>query len=251
MAGAWVLPVLLPSLALLPCLGSPGSWALLPLWGRGGTRVTGVFQGCCLHKCCCWEEGSLELWVQLWLEGPASWVHHRCCPAPCGCGALCPTCHLCCCFQFYSSFGLSCCGCGGARIPALPLSLVLPPPPGVFLPEGSHGQRSRVGYGPWSHRVGHSWVTNTASSMCPNPLTFGYKDVWISPASWWDEHRKLCRGMDVLLKQEKQRELFTIPWWWCLPSKPCMCVCGCVGICPAFSGYSHNNSDDLLNVLTQ
>ena len=115
MAGAWVLPVLLPSQALLPCLGSPGSWAMLPLWGRGGTRVTGVFQGCCLHKCCCWEEGSLELWAQLWLEGPASWVHHRCCPAPCGCGALCPTCHLCCCFQFYSSFGLSCCGCGGPR----------------------------------------------------------------------------------------------------------------------------------------
>jgi len=29
----------------------------------------------------------------------------------------------------------------------------LPTP--VFLPEKSHGQRSLVGYGPWSQRVGH------------------------------------------------------------------------------------------------
>ena len=29
----------------------------------------------------------------------------------------------------------------------------LPTP--VFLPEKSHGQSSLVGYGPWSHRVGH------------------------------------------------------------------------------------------------
>ena len=237
MAGAWVLPVLLPSLALLPCLGSPGSWALLPLWGRGGTGVTGVFTASRVAAFISAAAGRWGAWscgCSFGWRDQRHGSHHRCCPAPCGCGGLCPTCHLCCCFQFYSSFGLSCCGCGGgARIPALPLSLVLPPLPGVFLPEESHGQRSLVGCGPWSHRVGHSWVTNTASSMGPNPLTFGYKDVWISPASWWDEHRKLCRGVDVLLKQEKQRELFTISWWWCLPSKPlhvCVWVCGCVCI---------------------
>ena len=30
-----------------------------------------------------------------------------------------------------------------------------------FLPGKSHGQRSLAGYSPWSHRVGHDWVTNT------------------------------------------------------------------------------------------
>ena len=99
-------------------------------------------------------------------------------------------------------------------------------------------------------------MTNIASSVCSSSPAFGYTDVWVSPACWWDEHRKLCGGVNVVLKQEKQRELFTTPWRWCLPSKPlrvCVCVrvCVYVCVCSAFSGYSHNNSDDLLNVLTQ
>ena len=32
-------------------------------------------------------------------------------------------------------------------------------PTPVFLLGESHGQRSLAGYSPWSHRVGHSWVT--------------------------------------------------------------------------------------------
>ena len=35
------------------------------------------------------------------------------------------------------------------------------PPTPVFLPGEFHGQRSLEGYSPWSHRVGHDWVTNT------------------------------------------------------------------------------------------
>ena len=34
-------------------------------------------------------------------------------------------------------------------------------PTPVFLPGGSHGQRSLVGYSPWNHRVRHDWATNT------------------------------------------------------------------------------------------
>ena len=34
-----------------------------------------------------------------------------------------------------------------------------------MLPAEFHGQRSLVGYSPWGHRVGHSWVINTTT--CP------------------------------------------------------------------------------------
>ena len=34
-------------------------------------------------------------------------------------------------------------------------------PTPVFLPGEFHGWRSLLGCGPWGHRVGHDWVTNT------------------------------------------------------------------------------------------
>jgi len=43
----------------------------------------------------------------------------------------------------------------------------LPTP--VFLPGESHGQRSLVGYSPWSQRVGHGSVTNTFTSLSRQP----------------------------------------------------------------------------------
>ena len=218
--------------------GVTWSRALPPLRGRKrpGSLVCSLLPGLPRSSVLLLGAGSLELWAQLWPEGPASWVPPPLPPACCGCGCRCGCeVHVLCATSVAATgwrYGLGCCACGGARVPALPLSLALPPLPGVVLPEELHGQRSLVGCGPWSHRVGRDWVTNIASSVCSSSPAFGYTDVWVSPACWWDEHRKLRGGVNVVLKQEKQRELFTTPWCWCLPSKPLrVCVCGYVCVC--------------------
>ena len=40
-------------------------------------------------------------------------------------------------------------------------------PSPVFLPGEFHGQRSLMGYSPWSLRVGHNWMTNTFTFSLP------------------------------------------------------------------------------------
>lgn len=43
------------------------------------------------------------------------------------------------------------------------------------------------------------WSPNSAFSMCSNPLTFVYTDVWISLESWYIGQENLCGVMNVVL----------------------------------------------------
>ena len=45
-------------------------------------------------------------------------------------------------------------------------------PTPVFPPGKSHGQRSLMGYTPWSCRVGHDWATNFAFTLPSWPIHF-------------------------------------------------------------------------------
>ena len=121
MAGALVLPELLPSLALLPGALLPGAlaWqALLPHLGspgHGRCRRCGKrkdqghwcphsSQGCRVHRHCCWEAGARSCGRSFGWRHQHRVSRHRCCQLPVAVGTAVAgrstSCvPLCCCYQ--------------------------------------------------------------------------------------------------------------------------------------------------------
>ena len=88
-------------------------------------------------------------------------------------------------------------------------------PSPVFLPGKSHGQRSLVGYGPWSQRVGHDWATSlhyiigTAHSEESRGLCFS-----LDPANTTGNYRRSINPSNCQISlSSKETEVF---WTMCL-----------------------------------
>ena len=69
-------------------------------------------------------------------------------------------------------------------------------PTPVFLPGEFHGQRSLVGYSPWSQRVGHDWATNA------------FKGFWDAVEA---KQHQISRDKNSLLKARLSHQLAK-PW---------------------------------------